>query len=70
MPRARHLHALTLLALCSTSFAAAQPPSTAAISRPETAAAPARVAPEHRNAAIKYLTLAMEMPRELNEKVS
>ncbi len=70
MPRSHPLYVLTLLALCGTSFAAVQPPSTTAAARSETFATPARVAPEHRNAAIKYLTLAMEMPRELTEKVA
>lgn len=70
MPRARHLQVLTLLALCGVCLAAPQPPSAPSPSKRDAAPAPARVAPEHRNAAIKYLTLAMEMPRELNEKVS
>lgn len=70
MPRSRPLHLQTLIALCGTSFAMAQPPSPAAAARSETVETPARVAPEHRNAAIKYLMLAMEMPRDLTEKVA
>jgi hypothetical protein len=70
MPRSHPLHLQTLIALCGTSFVMAQPPSPAAATRSQTLETPARVAPEHRNAAIKYLTLAMEMPRELTEKVA
>ncbi len=75
MPRPRPASALTVLALGGASLLALEPPPA-----PKTPAPPpampspvppvARVAPADRNAAIKYLALAMEMPRDLTEKVA
>ncbi len=56
-----------LTIVCGTTFGQASPPASDR-SAPASTLATMRVAPEDRNAAIKYLSLSLQMPRDLADK--
>lgn len=69
MTRPAFLCASVLVLVCGTVTVQASPPA-AGRTPPASPPATTWVAPEDRNAAIKYLALAMQMPRDLSEKVA